>query len=118
MISTHPPAQISRKIGAQFLYFYVQGWISGVGDEEVQIWSDFGRQIDRKLVIIDVNRVVVAPFRLIFNQNEDTGPRNVFRPLRGPKTAIFDPKTTKNTIFGIYITPDPDTPPQGGRYVN
>ena len=42
----------------------------------------------------------VAPFGPIFNQNEATGPRNIFRLLQGSKTAIFDLKTLKNTIFG------------------
>ena len=47
-----------------------------------------------------VNGVGVGPFGLIFNQNEAMGSMNVFRPLQGPKTAIFDLKTTKNTIWG------------------
>ena len=96
MISTHPSAHFSRKIGAHFLGFHVQRWILGAGGEEVQFRSNFGQKIDRKSVKIDVKWVVVAPFGLIFNQHEATAHRNFFRPLPGSKTTIFYPKTVKN----------------------
>ena len=99
MISTHPSAHFSRKIGALFLGFHVQRWISGAGGEEVQFRSNFGQKIERKSVKIDVKGVATARHGPILREMKATASRKVSAPLPVPKTNFFDGKTAKNTIF-------------------